>query len=185
MKTLIIQRPGPGDYNPLFHDEIALVPDVRNFAAQLRRQARATRALWSIFGEPHADLRYEAGKWTAREVLGHLAEDERVLSYRALRIARGDRTVLPGFDENAYVPAARFESRSLASVMSEFLAVRASTVALVEGLPTEAFARRGQVGTSTATAAAMLYLLAGHELHHQGVVRSRYLPCLTGRAAER
>ncbi len=180
MKTQRIPRPMPGDYNPLFHDEIALVRDVPNFASELRRQARETRALWAIFGERHAGTRYDSGKWTVREVLGHLAEDERVLSYRALRIARGDQTVLPGFDERAFVAAAAFESRSLKSVLGEFLAVRSSTVALVEGLPPEAFSRRGQVGTSVATTAAMLYLLAGHELHHQHVVRSRYLPCLTG-----
>jgi uncharacterized damage-inducible protein DinB len=180
MKELRIPRPIPGEYNPLFHDEIALVGDVPDFAAELRRQARATRGLWATFGERHAGLRYGAGKWTVREVLGHLSDDERILSYRALRIARGDQTVLAGFDENAYVPAAQFESRSLASVLGEFLAVRAATVALVEGLPPEAFSRRGQVGTSVATVAALLYLLAGHEVHHQHVVRSRYVPCLAG-----
>ena len=96
------------------------------------------------FGEEHASVRYGPDKWTAREVIGHLSDVERILSYRALRIARGDLTVLPGFDENAYVPAAEFERRTLKSVLDEFLGVRSATIGLVEGLTDEFAARHGQ-----------------------------------------
>ena len=106
-----------------------------------------------------------------------------MLSYRALRFARGDTTALPGFDENAYVPAAAFERRTLKSVVDEFLAIRWSTAALVESLTDEAAARSGTLGSGTMTVRALLYLIAGHELHHRALLRERYLPCLSTAAA--
>ncbi len=152
------------------------MPDVPDFGAMLVDQLIATRGLLARFRGVHASIRYAPDKWTVREVLGHLADVERVLSYRALRIVRGDETVLPGFDHNAYVPAARFEERTLVSVLEEFSAVRAATVSLVGGTPPEAWTRRTRVGTTPTTAAALLYLIAGHERHHQLLLRERYLP---------
>jgi uncharacterized damage-inducible protein DinB len=123
-------------------------------------------------------VRYAPDKWTVREVVGHLSDVERVLTYRALCIARGDATVLPGFDENAYVPAGRFESRTLQAVLDEFGAVRGATAALVMSLTDESAARRGNIGSGTMTVRALLYLTAGHELHHLALLRERYLPCV-------
>jgi uncharacterized damage-inducible protein DinB len=173
-----IPRPASTDHSPGFLAEISLVPDVDDFGAMLVDQLIATRTLLARFGEKHAALRYAPDKWTVREIVGHLADCERVLSYRALRILRGDATTLPGFDHNGYVPAGAFEARSLVAVLEEFSAVRAATVSLVAGAPADAWTRRTVIGTTPTTAAALLYLIAGHERHHQAQLRERYLPCL-------
>ncbi|HEX5074213.1 MAG TPA: DinB family protein [Gemmatimonadaceae bacterium] len=179
MPPFRLQRPDPSEYHPRFHDEIASVPDVDDFASLLRDQARVTVDFMNReFGEQHAAVRYAPDKWTAREVIGHLSDCERVFGYRAMRIARGDMTVLPGFDENAYVPAAEFERRTLASVLDEFLGVRAATIGLVGGLTDEFAARIGNLGSGPMSVRAILYLTAGHELHHLRLFRERYLPAI-------
>jgi uncharacterized damage-inducible protein DinB len=174
-----LDRPDASEYNARFDSEIADVPDTDDFPSLLRNQIEDTARLIAELGEENAAVRYAPEKWTVREVVGHLADVERVLSYRALRIARGDMTVLPGFDENAYVPAAHFEARSLASVMAEFRAVREATAALVEGLPETAAAMVGNVGSGQMSVRALLYLIAGHERHHLALFRERYLPHTT------
>ena len=179
-----IQRPDAAEYNPRFHAEISMVPDADDFAELIRQNATETaRFMVEEFGEAGASVRYAPGKWTAREVIGHLSDVERVLSYRALRFARGDTTALPGFDENAYVPAADFEQRTMKSVIDEFVAIRGSTASLVESLTDETAARGGTLASGTMTARALLYLIAGHELHHRVLLRERYLPCISTAAA--
>ena len=183
MPILRLQRPDPSEYNPRFYDEIASVPDSDDFGGLLHEQARETvRFMIEEFGEDHASVRYGPDKWTAREVIGHLSDVERILSYRALRIARGDMTPLPGFDENAYVPAAEFEQRTMKSVLDEFVGVRSATIGLVDGLTDEFAARSGNLSSGTMTVRALLYLIAGHELHHTVLMRERYVPCITAAA---
>ena len=178
-----IHRPEAAEYNPRFHAEIRLVPDSDDFAGMIRQHAHETaRFMLEEFGEAAAPVRYAPEKWTAREVIGHLSDVERVLSYRALRFARGDTTTLPGFDENAYVPAAEFEHRTLKSVVDEFVAIRGSTAAFVQSLTDTAAARGGSLASGTMTVRALLYLIAGHELHHRELLRERYLPCVSAAA---
>lgn len=173
-----LPRPDPSEYSGSFAAEIALVPDEPDFAAMLMEQVDVTRALAVTFGEAHAHLRYAPEKWSVRETVGHVADCERVLSYRLLRALRGDATPLSGFDEVAWVPAARFEDRSLQHVVDELAAVREATVHLVRGADPVLFAHRIPVGKSSITALAIAYLIAGHERHHQLLLRTRYLPCL-------
>lgn len=173
-----IPRPRPGEHAEVFAAEIALVPEAPDFAAMLAAQLDVTKALAATFGEAHAGLRYAAGKWSVRETIGHLSDCERVLSYRLLRALRGDATALPGFDANAYADVAGFERRTLAAVMGEFAAVRAATVALVRSADPAGFGFRLPVGKGSITARALAYLIAGHERHHQQLLRERYLPCL-------
>jgi hypothetical protein len=104
-----------------------------------------------------------------------MCDVERIMAYRALRIARGDRTPLPGFDENAYVPAANFDARTLDSLTREYVTVRRATVAFLETLDAEAAARRGTVNNLEVTARALAYIIAGHERHHVKILRERYL----------
>lgn len=179
-----IERPQATEYNPRFHAEISIVPDTDDFAGMIRRNVNETaRFTIEEFGEAEAGIRYAPDKWTVREVIGHVSDCERILSYRALRIARGDLTTLPGFDENAYVPAAEFEQRTLRSVVDELIAVRSSTAALVEGLTDEMTSRQGNLSSGTMTVRALLYLIAGHELHHGVLLRERYLPLVAATAA--
>ena len=179
MPSVRLQRPDPSEYNARFANEIGIVPDTDDFGELLRQQARETEAFMSAeFGEGHANVRYAPDKWTAREVIGHVSDCERILAYRALRIARNDQTALPGFDENAYVPAAEFERRTLRSVLDEFLAVRSATAALVDSLTNDVAARVGNLGSGRMSVRALLYLIAGHERHHGVLLRERYLPCI-------
>lgn len=178
-----VQRPDPSEYNERFRDEILSVPDTEDFAELLRAHIEDTARLVAEFGEENASVRYAPDKWTVREVIGHLSDVERILAYRALRIARGDLTVLPGFDENAYVPAAAFERRSLASVMAELRTVRSATVSFVDSLDPADTVRVGNIGSGTMTVRALLYLIAGHELHHCTLLRERYFPVVAAAAS--
>ena len=122
-----------------------------------------------------AGLRYAPGKWTLKQVVGHLVDDERIFAYRTLCIARGDVRPLDSFDENAYVAGANFEDRSWSSLVGEYCLVRCSTIALFESLPAEAWPRRGTVSGYSASVRGLAFHIAGHELHHLAVIRTRYL----------
>jgi hypothetical protein len=119
--------------------------------------------------------RYSPGKWTVKEVIGHLIDDERIFAYRALCVARGDARLLPGFDENDYVAATDFEARPLAALIAEYRTVRAATIALFEPLSTSEWTRRGIVNGYEASVRGLAFHMAGHELHHLRTLREKYL----------
>ena len=114
------------------------------------------------------------GKWTIKEVIGHLLDSERVFAYRLLRISRGDATELPGFDETTYAPEGQFNQRSLSALVSEFQLQRASTFALVNGIPLAAWPRMGTANGFQTSARALVYVILGHTVHHFGLLRERY-----------
>ncbi|HTR77454.1 MAG TPA: DinB family protein [Gemmatimonadaceae bacterium] len=167
-----IPRPDASEYIPYYGKYVALVPD-GDLLVILRDQARDTARLLRG-GADHADFAYEPGKWTVKEVVGHLIDGERIFTHRALRFARGDATPLPGFDENAYVPAGKFGRRSLADLTEELGAVRAATIEFARHLDAEDTARRGSANGHEITVRALLYITAGHELHHAALLRERY-----------
>ena len=168
------QRPAPTEYAQYFGRYIALVPD-GSIVEILRRQIAGTRDLVAGLPETRARHRYAPGKWSVKEVLGHVADSERVFAYRALRIGRADETPLPGFDENAYTAASTFDDRPLPAVIAELEAVRAATVALLEGFGAEAWSRRGTANGVAVTVRGIAWIIAGHELHHRSILRERYL----------
>jgi hypothetical protein len=165
--------PAAGEYAPHYAGYVARVP-AGDVVARLRRQIAETAALLRPLDPAKARHRYAPGKWSTIEVLGHISDTERIMAYRALRIARADETPLAGFDENVYVPPAEFERRSLADVLGEFEAVRAATVALLGGLPGAAWTRWGVVNGQRVTVRALAHIISGHELHHVEVLRTRY-----------
>lgn len=169
-----IARPPDGEYLPYYGKYISLVPE-GDIVETLRAQIGDTLALLRGIREESASYRYAPGKWSIKEVVGHMADVERVMAYRALRVARDDKTPLPGFDENAFVPAANFEERSLASLAHELTQVRAATVAFFETLNPVAATRRGTANDATITARALAYIIAGHERHHVALLKDRYL----------
>lgn len=168
------ERPAAADFPEHYSRYVSHVPD-GDVAGMLATQLDDTAALLSGLSEADALHRYAEGKWSVKEVIGHIADTERVFSYRLLRFARGDSTPLPGFDENVYVPAGRFDDRDVADLMAELRGVRAATVALVRGLPPESLQRRGEASGGSFTAAAIPWIIAGHELHHRHILRERYL----------
>ena len=165
-------RPLPGEYGAHAADDINLVAGDDAVAALASQQSLVTDLFASV---PDTMIRYAPDKWTLNEVLGHMIDDERIFAYRALCIARGDARPLESFDEKEYVAGANFESRSLANLLEEYALVRRSTIALFDSLPAEAWQRRGMVAGYSATVRGLAFHIAGHELHHVGVVRGRYL----------
>jgi hypothetical protein len=121
-----------------------------------------------------SDVSDAEGKWTIKEVIGHLLDTERVFAYRLLRISRGDATELPGFDENSYVPEGHFNRRGIAGLVSEFRLQRASTLALVNGIPPSAWTRHGTANGFRTSARALVYVILGHTAHHFEILRRRY-----------
>jgi hypothetical protein len=167
-------RPLPGEYGEHAQGDIARVAGEDAVEALLRQQ-REFEAVLGRLDETHiAGLRYAPGKWTVKEVIGHMLDDERIFAYRMLCIARGDITPLVSFDEKLYVAAANFEERSLASFIDEYRLIRASTIALLRTLTHEALLRRGTVAGYTASVRGLAWHIAGHELHHMEILRDRY-----------
>ncbi len=171
---LLAEPPAEGEYLAYYKPYVALVP-AGDVLATLESQLTDTVAVLDAIGEDRAGYRYAPGKWSVREMLGHVADTERVFAYRALCAARGETRALPGFDENAWVAGADFDRRTLNSLMGELTAVRRSTLALFRNLPEEALARRVVANGAPMTARAVAWIIAGHELHHRRVLQERYL----------
>jgi uncharacterized damage-inducible protein DinB len=169
-----IPRPGPDEYAPFYAGYVAAVPG-GDVVEHLAAQAAAMRALLEDAGEARAGHRYAPGKWSIRQVVSHVVDAERVFAYRLLRFGRADETPLPGFDENHYAAHAGADGRTLADLSDEHAAVRAATLALVRGLPPEAFTRGGEASGHRMTVCALVHVIAGHEAHHLRVLRERYL----------
>lgn len=175
MSHLLIPRPAPGDYAPSYASYVDAVSE-GDLVRMLEEHAEQFLDLLRAFGEDGASVRYEPGKWSVKEVVGHVADAERIFTYRALRFARADATILPAFDENAYVAAAGFDRRTLADLAEEFADVRRATVKLFAGLDAPALGRAGVASGARVTVGALAWITAGHEQHHARILRERYLP---------
>src|SRR5262249_48679154 len=122
-----------------------------------------------------ADFRYAPGKWSIKEVVGHVIDTERIFSYRALRFARNDKTPLPGFEQDDYMPYTNFAQRELSDLAREFEHVRQATLFLFRNLDAAAWERRGTASGGELTVRAMAYVTAGHEIHHRTILQTKYL----------
>jgi hypothetical protein len=174
MTTITIPRPQADEHIPYYGRYISQVPE-GDLIAMLRQQAMDTVGLLRGVPREREDFAYAPGKWTIKEVVGHLIDAERVFAYRALTFARAPGTSLPGFDENAWVPAGKFGVRTLSDLLDEFQVVRASTVQLAGHLDEETLKNRGVANGAEISVRALLYIAAGHERHHVALFRERYL----------
>jgi len=170
-------RPPSGEYAPFYEAYVKLVPE-KEITATLESQLVETKKLFGAIKEDQGDFRYAPGKWSLKETLGHISDSERIFAYRLLRIARGDRTPLPGFEQDDYVKSGNFSGRTLGSLVEEFAAVRHATLALLRSLDDSAWPRRGVANKYEISARALAFIVAGHELHHRKIVQERYLPAL-------
>jgi len=173
MSTRTVGRPEADEIPSHYVGYIKRVPELDPVivcAAQIEETATLLRGL----SEEDARYRYGRGKWSVKEVVGHLADVERIMAYRALRIACGDTTPLPSFDENAYVPIAKFDNRSLADLVGELRTVRAATLALLRTFDSEAWRRRGTASGKPVSVRALAFMIPGHERHHLEILRTRY-----------
>ncbi len=172
---LKIGRPEPGKYAPYHAGYISeVVGD--DILTILDTQRRQMLILLSGCGEEEGQFRYAPDKWSVKEVLGHVCDTERIFAYRALRISRGDRTPLPGFEQDDYVRNAPFASRPLAEVIEDYIAVRRATLTLFRNLDQAAWLRRGIVNNNELTVRALAYITAGHEMHHKKILEEKYFP---------
>jgi hypothetical protein len=167
-------RPQPGEYAPYCDRYISLVPG-NNVLAALDEQRRQMLLLLSGRTEADGEIRYAPDKWSLKEVLGHINDGERILSYRALRISRGDATPIEGYEQDDYVRNSPFARRLLADLIEDYIAVRRATVSLFRNLDEAAWTRRGVANKNEVTVRALAYIIAGHELHHRRIIEEKYL----------
>jgi DinB superfamily len=174
MAAIEVARPAADEHAAAFGRYVSRVRDVDDavgaLAIQKDRFARSVSSLTSA----EATHRYAPTKWSIKELIGHVCDAERIFACRLLRIGRGDATPLPGFEENDYVVEARSDERPLSDLVDEWNAVRAATIALVRGMPDEAWARRGTSNGEPISTRALLYIILGHVDHHLEVLNTRY-----------
>ena len=168
-----IGRPEPGEYAPYYDRYISLISG-SDILGTLDSQRRQMLLLLSGRDESDGDFRYAPGKWTVKELLGHVCDTERMFAYRALRISRGDTTPIEGFDQDDYVRNGPFAHRPLAEVIEDYIAVRRATLTLFRNLDDVAWQRRGIANKNEVSVRAIAFTVAGHELHHRRILEEKY-----------
>src|SRR5258707_11699747 len=176
-KRAMVARPEPGEYAAHYEKYIALVPG-NDVLGALEAQRLQMAQLFAAHSERDGNFRYGPDKWTVKEVLGHVCDTERIFAYRALRIARGDQTPLPGFEQDDYVRGGNFAERTLADLAEEFGLVRAASIALFKSLRKDAWQRRGVANKNEVSVRALASIVAGHGLHHRQILEERYFPAI-------
>jgi hypothetical protein len=174
MTVTLSSRPQVGEYAAYYDKYVATVPD-GNVVDILRAQRDETVRLFGSIDEAKASHRYAAGKWSIAEVLGHVTDTERVFTYRAVTFARGDRTPLPSMDQEVWSAGSNASRRTLESLVEEYQAVRAATLALFGSFSDTEFAREGVASDNRVTVRGLAWITAGHERHHMKILRERYL----------
>ncbi|OGX61613.1 MAG: hypothetical protein A2189_02540 [Paenibacillus sp. RIFOXYA1_FULL_44_5] len=167
-------RPLKNEYNAYYEQYIGIVPE-GSIQEILIKQLEETIQLLSTISEEQANSRYAPDKWTLKEVAGHIIDNERIMGYRLLRIARGDQTPLPGYEQDDFVREASFSAYTLAEIIEDYTAVRRASLTLLRGLSEQAWLRQGIANNNEISVKALAYILAGHELHHLKVIREKYL----------
>jgi len=171
------KRPQSNDYAPFYGKYVMLVPD-GNFLEILETQPREMKQMLEPLTDAQADFRYAPGKWSIKEILGHVIDAERIFAVRILRIARGDQTPLPGFEQDDYVRVSNAASRTLSDLLEEFAAVRRASIALIRSLDDASWLRRGTASGNEVSVLAIAFIIAGHALHHRNIFQDKYLPAL-------
>jgi hypothetical protein len=167
-------RPQSGEYAPYYDRYISLVP-ANDVLAALEDQRRQMLLLLCGRTEADGNLRYAPDKWSLKEVLGHVNDTERIMSYRALRISRGDATPIEGYEQDDYVRNGPFARLPLADLIEDYIAVRRATISLFRNLDEGDWSRRGVANQNEVTVRALAYIIAGHELHHRRIIEEKYL----------
>jgi Protein of unknown function (DUF664). len=170
-----IEKPKEGEYPAYAIMYMKLIPDDGLLLKHLGDGLESIKKLILSLPEEKLLYRYANNKWTIKEVLVHLIDDERIYAYRALCFARNEKTPLPGFEQDDYIASSNANERSIESILHEYEAVRKATIALYEGLDDDALVRSGIANNNKATVRALGYHMAGHELHHLNIITGRYL----------
>jgi len=166
-------KPKPEDYDAIYGGYISLIGD-DDIIEVLEEQRKTSKKFLKSFTEKQGNYSYADGKWTVKEVLGHVIDTEKIMAYRALAIARGEKQSLPGFEQDEYVAESNFNNRSLDDLINEFLTARESNIILFKSFDEEIFIRRGIASESEVTVLALIYIIAGHEKHHMKILSEKY-----------
>ncbi len=169
-----MKRPDAKDYSEYYHNYVQHVPE-GDILDILDKQADLLGRFFAGVNEEKSLYRYEEGKWSIREVVGHLLDVERIFSYRAFRFSRGDQTELPGFDENSYVPKGNYDQHDITELVEEFYLLRKATVSMFRGFDKKMWELSGKANGAAMSVRAVAWILAGHLIHHMKVIQSRYL----------
>ncbi len=170
----MIQKPSAEEYNAYYQPFIDLI-EGDDLTQILENTHSATHKLIRNLPLKKQDYRYAEGKWTIKEVLLHLIDTERIFNYRALRFARQDKTDLPGFEQDDYIPTAKASARSIESIAQELAAVRRSTIMLFQNFDEEMMNSIGTANGTQMSVRAISLVIPGHELHHCNIIKERYL----------
>jgi hypothetical protein len=174
MSGFYTTRPDVSEHIPYYAKYIRLVPN-ENILTILEEQMQTTSSLLKSISEEQSLKRYAPEKWSMKEVLGHLSDSERIFAYRALRFARGDQTVLPGYESDDYIAFGHFDKRNWQELISEVETVRGATVSLFKSLDETAWTCQGVANNDSVSVRALAYIIAGHELHHVKLIKELYL----------
>lgn len=174
MVDTVSDYPEKTEYVPYYERYIKLVPQ-GDILKTLAEQLDSSLSLLQSISESKADWRYAPDKWSIKELVGHIIDTERIFAYRALRFARNDQTPLPGYEQDDYVRHAGFDACPLEELAREFEFVRRANLYMFRHLDRAAWQRRGIANDGELSVRALAYILAGHELHHMGILRTRYL----------
>jgi hypothetical protein len=166
-------RPAASDHHPYFSRYIDLV-EGDDILSAIEQQSSSTQKMLAALDEVRGGFRYAPGKWSVKEVVGHLVDAERIMAYRALAIARGDTQPLPGFEEDDYVRHAEFDAWRVGDLAEAYALARRATIVFFRNLPEAAWRRRGVANGNEVTVRALAWIIAGHEQHHVNVLRERY-----------
>ncbi len=174
LRYFSMNRPEKNEYAVFYETYVSLVEET-DIVSALEKNLNELQDLIAEVSEEKASDAYAEGKWSIRELLGHLIDGERVFSYRALRISRGDQTPLASFEENSYVANSNFSRTKLADLIEEFSLLRRSNVLFFKNLTEEAWFRTGTASEATVSIRALAYIMVGHVRHHANILRERYL----------
>lgn len=170
----MLQRPNKSEFPQYYAEYIKLVPE-GELLQILKDDLSKTITFFEGISEEDGDFRYAPNKWSIKEVLSHITDTERIMSYRMLRVGRGDETALAGFDENLYVEGAQINRLPIRSILEEFIATRNATITLAQNMPERAWDNIGFANNTEITTRAIAYIIAGHAIHHKKIVTERYL----------
>ncbi|MCX2741684.1 DinB family protein [Pontibacter anaerobius] len=170
----IITPPAPGEYTGYMANYIQQA-QTEDLIEGLTASYVFITGMVQGLTEEQLHYSYEPGKWTIKELMVHLMDAERIFSYRALRFARHDKTDLPGFDENLYTQYSKANSRDINSIIAEYTSLRTATIELFKSFDEEALQQKGTANGMEASVRALGYVILGHEVHHQKIIRERYL----------
>lgn len=170
----MLQRPDVSEYDPFYSTYVDKVPE-GDILSVLEASAEQTLALLECCGETQASFRYAPGKWSISELIGHVIDTERLFAFRALHFARQDPSALPGMDQDVWAASSNASGRSLSSLATELATVRAATLSLFSSFDERIVATTGVASGCRFTVNALAYVIAGHEIHHRGVLEERYI----------